>query len=380
MEKKTPLYQWHESHGGKIVPFAGYLLPVQYESGVIAEHNAVREGAGLFDVSHMGEFVIKGPGALANLQRLLTNDFTNMPIGRVRYTLMCNDSGGVVDDLVVCKMEEDRYLLVVNAANRGKDAAWIQAHLQVGTHLQALAHPGKGDVSFEDISDTLAQIALQGPASQAILASLSNTIPEKYYTLIEKGNVAGIDCIVSRTGYTGETGFEMYCPAGQALELWEKLLEAGKAVKGSDGAGLIPCGLGARDTLRLEASMPLYGHEMNDTVNPFEAALSFAVKMEKPDFIGKSALVGKEKPSRLRVGLRITGRGIAREQCDVLYQGKIVGKTSSGTFCPYLKEALAMALVDASIAQPGTVVEVDVRGRKIEAQFCALPFYTKGKK
>jgi aminomethyltransferase len=367
LEKKTPLYQWHESHGGKIVPFAGYLLPVQYESGVITEHNAVRERAGLFDVSHMGEFVIKGPEALANLQRILSNDFTNMTIGRVRYTLMCNDSGGVVDDLVVCKMEEDRYLLVVNAANREKDAAWIQAHLQMGTHLQ-------NGVSFEDISDTIAQIALQGPAAPAILAALSKTIPQKYYTLIEQGNVAGIDCIVSRTGYTGETGFEMYCPAEKAVALWEKLLEAGK------NAGLIPCGLGARDTLRLEASMPLYGHEMNDTVTPFEAGLGFAVKMAKPDFIGKSALVGKENPARLRVGLRITGRGIARENSDVLHQGKIAGKTTSGTFCPHLKEALAMALVDASIAQPGTVVEVDVRGRKIEAQVCALPFYTKEQK
>ncbi|GHT56272.1 aminomethyltransferase [Spirochaetia bacterium] len=371
MEKKTPLYQWHESHGGKIVPFAGYLLPVQYETGVIAEHNAVRRRAGLFDVSHMGEFVIKGPEALANLQRILTNDFTNMTIGRVRYTLMCNDSGGVVDDLVVCKMEEDRYLLVVNAANRSKDAAWIQAHLQMG----------KNTVSFEDISDTLAQIALQGPAAQGILESLSNTIPQKYYTLIEKGNVAGIDCIVSRTGYTGETGFELYCPAEKAVALWERLLEAGKGAGGTDcGAGLIPCGLGARDTLRLEASMPLYGHEMNDRVTPFEAGLGSAVKMTKPDFIGKSALAGKEHPSRLRVGLRITGRGIAREDSAVLYQGKIAGSTTSGTFCPYLKEALAMALVDASIARPGTAVEVDVRGRKIEAQVCALPFYTKEKK
>jgi aminomethyltransferase len=373
LEKKTPLYQWHESHGGKIVPFAGYLLPVQYETGVITEHNAVRERAGLFDVSHMGEFVIKGPEALANLQRILSNDFTNMGIGRVRYTLMCNEAGGVIDDLVVCKMEEDRYLLVVNAANRDKDAAWIRAHL------------AKNGVAFEDISDTLAQIALQGPASPAILSALSATIPQKYYTLIEKGNVAGIDCIVSRTGYTGETGFELYCPAKKAVELWEKLLEAGKAIdggaKGIDGgAGLIPCGLGARDTLRLEASMPLYGHEMNETVTPFEAGLGFAVKMEKPDFIGKSALAGKETPARLRVGLKITGRGIAREESDVLYQGKVAGSTTSGTFCPYLKEARAMALVDAAIAQPGTAVEVDVRGRKIEAQVCALPFYTKGKK
>jgi aminomethyltransferase len=358
LEKKTPLYQWHESHGGRIVPFAGYLLPVQYEAGVIAEHNAVREKAGLFDVSHMGEFVIKGKGALENIQNLFTNDFTSMATGRVRYTLMCNDEGGILDDLVVCKMEEGRYMLVVNAANREKDAAWIKSHLD-------------SSASFEDISDSLAQISLQGPAAQNILISLSDTIPQKYYTLIEKGQAAGINCIVSRTGYTGEAGFELYCPEDKAVSLWEKLLDAGK------GAGLTPCGLGARDTLRLEAAMPLYGHEMNETVNPFEAALSFAVKMDKKDFIGKRALTGKENPSRIRAGLKITGRGIAREDSPVLYQGKVIGKTSSGTFCPYLKEALAMALVNTEFSKPGTPVEVDVRGRKIEGQICALPFYSR---
>jgi aminomethyltransferase len=361
MEKKTPLYQWHKSHGGKIVPFGGYLLPVQYEQGVLAEHNAVRERAGLFDVSHMGEFGITGKDALLNLQRILSNDFTGMGIGRVRYTLMCNEEGGIVDDLVVCKMEADRYMLVVNAANRDKDAAWIKAHLE-------------GSVSFEDISDSFAQIALQGPASPAILASLSKTIPEKYYTLIEKGNAAGIDCIVSRTGYTGETGFEFYCPVEEAESLWEKLLAAGKE------AGLIPCGLGARDTLRLEAAMPLYGHEMDDAVTPFEAGLSFAVKMEKPDFIGKKALTGKEKPFRVRTGLRVTGRGIIREHEDVFFQEKAVGKTTSGTFCPWLKGAFAMALVDAAVSKPGTPVKVDVRGRWIEAETHPLPFYTKPEK
>jgi aminomethyltransferase len=344
-----------------MVPFGGYLLPVQYESGVITEHNAVRERAGLFDVSHMGEFVIKGNAALANLQQILTNDFTNMTIGRVRYTLMCNEAGGIIDDLVVCKMDEGRYFLVVNAANREKDAAWIRGRLG-------------GDVSFEDVSDSFAQIALQGPASPGILASLSNTIPEKYYTLIEQGTVAGIDCMVSRTGYTGETGFEFYCKNADAELLWEKLLGAGK------GLGLIPCGLGSRDTLRLEASMPLYGHEMDDTVNPFEAALSSAVKMDKSGFIGKASLVGKENPSRIRVGLRITGRGIAREHFPVFAGGKPVGKTTSGTFCPWLKQAFAMALVDTAIARPGTPCEVDVRGKKIESEICSLPFYTKGQK
>jgi aminomethyltransferase len=357
LEKKTPLYAWHESHGGRMVPFGGYLLPVQYETGVIAEHNAVREKAGLFDVSHMGEFVIHGKDALENLQRIFTNDFRGMKNGRARYTLMCGDSGGVIDDLVVYKMEEGRCLLVVNAANREKDAAWIKERL-------------RGEAAFEDLSDTLAQISLQGPAAGGILASVSSTIPEKYYTFIEQGRAAGIGCIVSRTGYTGEEGFELYCESRDAVPLWEKLLEAGKS------AGLIPCGLGSRDTLRLEAGMPLYGHEMDEGTSPFEAGLAFAVKMDKPAFTGKEALAGKEKPHRVRTGIRITGKGIARENCAVLAEGKAVGKTTSGTYCPYLREALAMAIVETWAAAPGTALEVEVRGRKIEAAACALPFYT----
>jgi aminomethyltransferase len=349
-----------------MVPFAGYLLPVQYGQGLIAEHLAVREKAGLFDVSHMGEFLVAGPGALAALQFILTNDFSGMSIGRVRYSLMCNAGGGVIDDLVVCRMAEDRYMLVVNAANRDKDAAWIRARLD--------DRPGggtAGEVSFTDVSDSFAQIALQGPESEAILASLSTTIPEKYYTLIESGTAAGIGCIVSRTGYTGEAGFELYCPPEKAEPLWEALLEAGR------NKGLIPCGLGARDTLRLEAAMPLYGHEMNESVTPFEAGLGFAVKMGKAGFIGKEALLGKEKPSRVRAGLRVTGKGIVREGAEVFCRGKPAGKTTSGTFCPYLKEATAMVLVDADCAEPGTEVEAEVRGRRIQAEICGLPFYRR---
>ncbi|MDR3130157.1 MAG: glycine cleavage system aminomethyltransferase GcvT [Treponema sp.] len=376
MEKKTPLYQWHLSHGGKIVPFAGYLLPIQYERGLIAEHLAVREKAGLFDVSHMGEFVVQGPGALAALQHILTNDFSNMSIGRVRYTLMCNEKGGVIDDLVVCRMAEDRYMLVVNAANREKDVAWIRTSLDSrgsSSSRGSLDSFRSLEVSFEDSSDSLAQIALQGPQAEAILSELSADIPEKYYTLIENGKTAGINCIVSRTGYTGEAGFELYCSLEEAEKLWEALLEAGK------DRGLIPCGLGARDTLRLEAAMPLYGHEMDETVTPFEAGLGFAVKMSKADFTGKKALLGREKPSRVRAGLRVTGKGIIREGAELFRRGEpggaSVGKTTSGTFCPYLKEALAMALVDAACAEPGTRIEADVRGRRIEAEICALPFY-----
>jgi len=358
MEKKTPLYNWHETHGGKIVPFAGFLLPIQYETGLMTEHCTVREKAGLFDVSHMTEFVISGKGAFDTIQMLFTNDFTNLATGRVRYTPMCGDHGGIIDDMVVYKIDEEHYMIVANAANRDKDSAWIKSHI------------GKDSV-FEDLSDSYGQIALQGPASVSILSSVSQTIPQKYYSFIDKGKSAGIDCIISRTGYTGETGFELYCSAGDTERLWIAILEAGHS------SGLIPCGLGARDTLRLEASMPLYGHEMDETINPFEAALSFAVKMDKNDFIGKSALKGSESPGRVRTGLKVTGKGIIREQCPVFHQGKNIGVTTSGTFLPHLKQSMAMALVSAEYATPGIKLEADVRGRMIEAETCALPFYKK---
>jgi aminomethyltransferase len=357
MEKKTPLYSWHETHGGKIVPFGGFLLPVQFETGLITEHCTVREKAGLFDVSHMGEFVISGKAALDAVQRIFTNDFSNLAIGRVRYTTMCNDEGGILDDMVINRMDEERFLLVPNASNREKDAAWIKSHI--------------GDAVFEDLSDSYGQIALQGPASLSILASISETIPQKYYSLIEKGKAAGIDCIISQTGYTGETGFELYCKSSDTEALWQKLLEAGKA------AGVIPCGLGARDTLRLEASMPLYGHEMNETITPFEAGLSFAIKMGKDDFIGKKALLGRETPARIRTGLKVTGKGIIREQCPVFHEGKNIGITTSGTFLPWLKQSMAMALLGADYSSPGIKVEADVRGKMIEAETCAMPFYKR---
>ena len=360
MELKTPLYAWHESHGGKIVPFAGYLLPVQYETGVIAEHMAVRIAAGLFDISHMGEIFLTGPDALANIQKLMTNDCSGMPDGRVRYTLMCYEDGGVVDDLVVCRLGEGRYLLVVNAANRHKDAEWIESHLS-------------GDVKFEDASDRYAQIALQGPKAPEILAKLADSasIPVKYYTLIENGTVSGIPCIVSRTGYTGELGYELYCAPENAEKLWNLLLDAGK------DEGLIPCGLGARDTLRLEAAMPLYGHEMSETVTPFEANLSFAVKLTKEDFIGKKALEEKSVPQRIRVGLKMTGRGIARGGEEIFRNGEKIGATTSGTFCPFLQTAVVMAMVSPADSEPGTAVEIDIRGRKVAAEIVPLPFYKR---
>ncbi|MDR0952420.1 MAG: glycine cleavage system aminomethyltransferase GcvT [Oscillospiraceae bacterium] len=359
MEKKTPLYDRHVALGGKIVPFAGYLLPVQY-TGVIEEHLAVRNEAGLFDVSHMGEFIVEGPRALENLNYILANDFTSMTDGRVRYTPICNEGGGVVDDLLVYRLSAEKYLLVPNAANRAKDFAFIKAHLL-------------GGVTLTDISDSVAQIALQGPCAKKILLELTDEalLPEKYYTFTPEARVAGVKCLLSQTGYTGEHGYELYCAAEDAARLWDALLE-------SAGEKLTLCGLGARDTLRLEASMPLYGHEMDEAVSPLETGLDFAVKMAKSDFVGKRALESRGAPRITRVGLKMTGRGIARENCDVfLPNGDKIGHTTSGTHCPYLGGAYAMALIDVEHSAIGTKLCVNVRGRLIEAEVVEMPFYKR---
>ncbi|NLF79827.1 MAG: glycine cleavage system aminomethyltransferase GcvT, partial [Clostridia bacterium] len=239
MEQKTPLYERHVQAGGKIVPFAGYLLPLHYGPGLIAEHMAVRQKCGLFDVSHMGEFILRGPGALANLNRLLSNDYSDLQPGRVRYGLLCNEQGGVIDDMLVYKLGHEHYLAVVNAANREKDAAWVRDHLT-------------GPVMFSDISGDSSLLALQGPLSREILGKVTGDIPEKYYHFVSPAKINNINVMISRTGYTGELGYEIMVDNEDAVALWDLLLEAGES------AGLIPCGLGARDTLRLEAAMPLW--------------------------------------------------------------------------------------------------------------------------
>jgi aminomethyltransferase len=360
MEMKTPLYDCHVQSEGKIVPFAGYLLPVQYKSGVIAEHMAVRNAAGLFDVSHMGEVIIKGKDAINNIQMLVTNDCSTMKDGQVRYSPMCNEEGGVIDDLLIYRINEEKYLIIVNASNRQKDVEWMKEHLS-------------GDVELMDISDEMALIALQGPQSKAILSKLANVeeLPTKYYTFKENVDVSGISSMISKTGYTGEEGYEICCKNEDAVKLWEQLLSVGSV------NNLIPCGLGARDTLRLEAGMPLYGHEMDDTISPIEAGLGFAVKLNKENFIGKKGIIDRGTPAKTRVGLKITGRGIARENCPVFYDSKEIGKTSSGTHSPYLGYPVAMALIDVETSSIGTSLEVDVRGRKISAEIVPLPFYKR---
>lgn len=362
MEKVTQLYETHKKYGGKIVPFAGYLLPVQYPAGVIAEHMAVRKACGVFDVSHMGEITCIGPDALKLLNHILTNDFTGMYDGQARYSLMCYEDGGCVDDLIVYKVRDDHYFIVVNAANKDKDFQWMKEHEE-------------GDAVFTDISDSVAQISVQGPKAQEILGRLleEDSFPEKYYSALFDRDLKGIRCAVSKTGYTGEGGYELYLAAEDAPAAWEMILEAGKE------DGILPCGLGARDTLRLEAGMPLYGHEMDETVTPLETGLGFAVKMKKEEFIGKKALEEKEI-TRTRVGLKVTGRGIVREHMQV-FQGDVqVGMTTSGTHCPLLGYPVAMALVDQKAAEIGTRLTADVRGRKVEMEVTALPFYSKTRK
>lgn len=360
MELKTPLYEMHVKYGGKLVPFAGYLLPVQYQTGVIAEHMAVRKACGLFDVSHMGEITCTGPEALENLNGLLTNDFTDMKEGQARYSPMCNPGGGVVDDLIVYKIRDDSYLIVVNASNKDKDYAWMKAH-------------ETGEARFMDISGEVAQIALQGPKAHEILRKVTKEeeLPRKYYTAVFDSHAGGHACMVSKTGYTGEDGYELYVAADAAPAVWELLMEAGKE------EGLIPCGLGARDTLRLEASMPLYGHELDDGITPLEAGLGFAVKLDKEGFIGKEALERQGAPARKRVGLKVTGRGIIREREDVYAGEKRVGQTTSGTHCPYLGYPVAMAFLDVEYTDPGTQVEAEVRGRRVPAVVVPLPFYKR---
>lgn len=360
MEMKTPLYECHVQAEGKMVPFAGYILPVQYKTGVIAEHMAVRKAAGLFDVSHMGEVILEGRDVFKNVQNLVTNDCTSMVDGQVRYSPMCNEEGGVVDDLLVYRINHEKFMLVINASNRHKDIEWIRKHLS-------------GDVRLSDISDETAMVALQGPMAKTILTRLASEddLPAKYYTFRENVNVSGIRCLVSRTGYTGEEGYELCVKNEDAPRLWDLLLRTGK------DDGLIPCGLGARDTLRLEAAMPLYGHEMDDNVSPLEAGLGFAVKMNKDDFIGKKGIMERGEPKKTRVGLKITGRGIARENCPVYCEDKLIGKTTSGTHSPYFGYPIAMALVDADFAKTGTVLSVEVRGKKISAKIVPLPFYKR---
>lgn len=355
MEKTTPLYHWHHTHGGNMVEFGGYLMPLHYANGILHEHHTVRTKVGLFDVSHMGELHFSGKDALANLQYLISNDFSDLEIDKTRYGVLVRKDGTAVDDLLVYRMADEEYLVVVNAANIDKDVNYIKEHLF-------------GDVLFQDISEDCGQIAIQGPLSQELLKQLTPINDMPYYTFKGNVDIAGKNVLISRTGYTGEDGYEIYTRAEDTEFLWDLFLATGKDL------GVEPCGLGCRDTLRLEAAMPLFGHELNDETTPLEAGLSMFVKLNKEKFIAQEAL--SEKPIKRRIGLQLIDRGIAREQCPVYHNGIEVGLVSSGTKSPTLNQSIAMAFVPAELFKE-TQFEIDVRGKLLKAEKVKLPFYKR---
>ncbi|HEX5758481.1 MAG TPA: glycine cleavage system aminomethyltransferase GcvT [Thermoanaerobaculia bacterium] len=358
---RTPLHECHREAGARLVEFAGWEMPVQY-AGVIEEHRAVRQAAGLFDVSHMGEIAVRGPGAEALLQRLTPNDVGKLAPGRAHYSGLLTERGTYVDDLLVYRLAADELLVVVNASNAARDLDWMRARA------------GGEEAEVVDVSDRYALLALQGPRALAILQPLAtpDLAPLRYYGFA-RGTVAGRPAILSRTGYTGEDGFELYLAPEDAPEVWRRLLAAGR------GGGLVPAGLGARDTLRLEAGMALYGHEIDDTTTPFEAGLDWVVKLDKGDFVGRDALAAQRREGirRKLAGFEIEGRGIARQGHAVVDGSGPVGVVTSGTWSPTFEKALGMAYVPVELAAPGARLAVDVRGRALPAAVVGLPFYRR---
>jgi aminomethyltransferase len=360
--RRTALYEAHRAAGGRLVPFAGWELPVQY-AGISEEHTTVRTAAGLFDVSHMGEVRLEGPNALAAVQRIITNDAGRLAVGQGLYTPMCLPTGGIIDDLTVFRVEEQAYLLIVNAATHDKDAAWIREQA--------------GRAAVRDLSDETGLLALQGPKAAVILTLAggggATSLPA--FHLVDGAPIGGVRCTVSRTGYTGEDGFEIACPWDLAPAVWAALLERGAA------HGLAPAGLGARDTLRLEAGFMLYGNDIDETTTPLEAPLGWTVKLDKADFIGREALLRQktEGPTRRLVGLDAADRAIPRHGCEIRAGGRAVGAVTSGTFSPTLRRPIGMGYVPVALAAPGTALEIDVRGKPAHAAVVRLPFYRRPK-
>ncbi len=360
--RRTPLYDLHREAGGKMVPFAGWEMPVQY-TGLIEEHTAVRQRAGLFDVSHMGEVRVDGAGATAFLDALTPNHVAKLAVGRAHYSGLLNESGTYIDDLLIYRLGEESYLVVVNASNADRDFAWIAERAPTG-------------VAVENVSDAYALLALQGPRAMEILAQLTTTdLSAIRYYGFAFGEVAGTKTLISRTGYTGEDGFELYLPTDGAPAVWRRLFEVGGPL------GLLPAGLGARDTLRLEAAMALYGHELNETTTPLEAGLSWVVKIDKGHFVGRDALVAQKARGLARqlVGFEIEGRGIAREGHPVMVDGAAVGSVTSGTWSPTFQKALGLAYVPVGQASEGTALGIEVRGKLLNARVAKTPFYTRSK-
>lgn len=354
-----PLYQQYE--GVRCIDFGGWELPVQF-SGIQKEHEAVRERAGLFDVSHMGEFTVQGEHAEAFLQHMTTNDVTTLVPGQAQYTLMCYPDGGVVDDLLIYKLKDQHYMLVVNASNIDKDWAWLQQHMTPG-------------VTMTNDSDQTALLALQGPLAVDILRAVTDTDVSSIepFRFVENAKVCGVSLLLSRTGYTGEDGFELYVPAEQAAEVWNGLMQAG------EGHGLVPTGLGARDTLRFEAKLPLYGQELSATISPLEAGVSMFVKLNAGPFIGHEALLQQKNdgPARKLVGIEVLERGIPRPHYPIYAEGVQIGEVTTGTQSPTLKRNLGLALIDSKYAALGTPLEIEIRGKKLKAEVVKTPFHKR---
>jgi len=359
--KKTAFFDIHARSGAKIVEFAGFEMPVQY-SGIIEEHRRVRESVGVFDVSHMGEFEIRGKDALTFVQKVTINDASKLTDGRVQYSAMCYDDGGIVDDLLVYHMG-DHYMLVVNAANIPKDFAWLKQHLS-------------GDVRLTDRSDEFSLLAVQGPKSIATLQKLTTVDLSglAYYHFL-RGKLAGVDMVLSRTGYTGELGIELYFPADTRTSenVWAAVMEAGKEF------AIGPVGLGARDTLRLEMGFCLYGHDIDQTTNPLEAGLGWITKLDKGDFLGRGAILKlkSDGPRRKLVGFTLTDKAFPRQGYSIRAHGNEIGTVTSGTFSPSLDQGIGMGYVTTAEAKPGTNISVVIRNREVPATVVQLPFLKK---
>jgi aminomethyltransferase len=363
--KQTPLNAVHRRMGGRMVDFGGWDMPVQYPAGTIAEHLRTRMHAGLFDVSHMGEIDVRGPGAIAFVNRLVSNDASKLIDGQAQYSALTTPAGTVIDDLLVYRFGSEHLLLVVNAGTTVKDWEWIASHQQ-----------GES-VALRNVSADYCQLALQGPEALRILQTLTDlSLSEIKYYHFREGTVDDVPATVSRTGYTGEDGFEVYAAADKAEQLWNKMLSAGNF-----GApdGVLPCGLAARNTLRLEAGMALYGHEIDETTTLLEANLGWICKLNKGKFIGRDALAQQKETgiTRRLVGFEMTDRGIARDGQDVLIGAVRVGSVTSGSPAPYLKKNIGFAYVPVEFADEGQEIQIDVRGRAVSARIVQTPFHKR---
>ena len=365
--KKTPLNAAHRALSGKMVDFGGWDMPVQYAAGVIAEHLRTREYAGLFDVSHMGEIWVEGEDAIAFVNRITTNDVTKLVDGQAHYSALTNEEGGVVDDLLVYRFDQDKLLLVVNAGTTEKDWDWITSHKK------------DENITLTNASADYCQIAIQGPKGLEIAQKLTDEdLSEIKYYHFTVGKFDGVDAIISRTGYTGEDGFEVYAAAEYADQLWNKILETGNY--GAED-GILPAGLAARNTLRLESAMSLYGHELGDDISPLEANLGWICKLNKGDFIGRDKLVALKENGleRKLVGFEMVDRGIGRDDHEIYINDKKVGKVTSGSPAPFLKKNIGLAFVPAEFANIGQEIKIDVRGKKLAAVVVPTPFYKREK-